>query len=136
MSYDFSFARLMPRPDEFPVSPAVGGQWKVEPLRVPEALEKFMAESARFRPNGAVGDTRFYRYQASDGGFLDVFVARKSVHVGVHTHWRHVAELYSLLLPLEDDLLIADNQTATFYDAAAFNAFIEESYVRKAGSSD
>jgi hypothetical protein len=37
--------------------------------------------------------------------------------------------------PLEDDRLIADNQTSTF-DAAAFAALIEESYRRKAGQSD
>jgi hypothetical protein len=29
---------------------------------------------------------------------------------------------------IDDDLLIADNQTSTFYDAAAFDAFIAESY--------
>jgi hypothetical protein len=38
--------------------------------------------------------------------------------------------------PLEDDRLIADNQTSTCYDAAAFAALIEESYRRKAGQSD
>jgi hypothetical protein len=52
----------------------------------------------------------------------------KSVYVDTHSHWEHVLSLCELLLPLEDDLLIVDNQQSTFYDAAAFRAFIEESY--------
>jgi hypothetical protein len=128
MGYDFSFARLAPRPQEFPLSPPVGGPWKVEALRSPAAVEKLIAESGRARPNGAAGAMRFYRWEARDGGFLDVSVAKKSVQLDVHAHWETVAELYALLLPLEADLLIADNQTGAFYDAAAFDAFIIESY--------
>jgi hypothetical protein len=130
MSYDFSFARLTPRPEVFPVTPTVGGNWRVEALHAPQALEKFLIESGQFRPNGAIGDIRFYRWAMPEGGSLDVCIVKKSVDVGVHTHWRYVAELYALLLPLEEGLLIADNQTGVFYDAAAFDTFIEESYAK------
>jgi hypothetical protein len=126
MGYDFSFMRLSPHPTQFPFYAAPDFKGTVEPLREPEAMVKRMIESGRFRPNG--GD---YRWQTTpEGNLLDVSVGMKSVQVDTHSHWEHVLSLYELLLPLEDDLLIADNQTSTFYDAAAFRAFIEESYAQ------
>lgn len=133
MGYDFSFLRLTPRPTTFPLHPEVGGPWDVKDLRSPAAVEKFLVESRGFRPNH-VGLRRSYRYEVpGEGGSLYVRVSAKSVHVDVHAHWSEITKLYRSLLPLEDDLLIADHQTGDFYDAVAFDAFIEESYRRKAG---
>lgn len=127
MSYDFSFMRLSPRPRELPFKPPVRSEWKVEALRAPAALEKFLVESGRARLNTTAAGRRSYRWQAAGEGFLDVSVGDRSIPIGVHAPWKDVAELYALLLPLEDDLLIVDVQTSRFYDAAAFNAFIDES---------
>lgn len=130
MGYDFSFSRLTPQPTRFPLHPDAGGPWHVKDLRSAAAVEKFLVERAGFRPNG-VGPGR-YRYEApNQQGILYVRVSPKSVHIDVHAHWSEVAKLYRSLLPLEEDLLIADHQTGNFYDAAAFDAFIEESHRRK-----
>lgn len=124
MGYDFSFMRLAPRPRELPFSPPADGEWSVEALRAPAAVEKFLRENSRFRPNGAVGERRYYLWETPDGGTLTVSVSKDSISVDVHAGWKYVSELFALILPFEADLLIADNQTGVFYDAAAFDAFI------------
>jgi hypothetical protein len=124
MSYNFSFMRLSPYPRELPFKPPMRSEWKIEALRAPVALEKFLVDSGRARLNSIAGGRRSYRWKVPGEGFLDVSVGETSIPIGVHAHWKDVAELYALLLPIEDDLLIVDVQTSTFYDAAAFDALI------------
>jgi hypothetical protein len=131
MSYDFSFMRLSPRPRELPFKPPMRSEWKIEALRAPMALEKFLVESGRARLNTTAGGRRSYRWKVSGEDFLEVSIGHSSIPIGVHAHWRDVAELYALLLPIEDDLLIVDVQTSMFYEAAAFGAFIEETYAKE-----
>lgn len=120
--------RLSPRPRELPFRPPVDGEWNVEALRAPAVVEKFLVESSRFRPNGAVGEHRFYRWETPDGGSVTVSVGNDLISVDVHSRWKYVAELFALIQSFEDDLLIADNQTGVFYDAAAFDAYIAASH--------
>ena len=132
MSYDFSFRRLVPRPPHFPFKPTLEGPWTCPPLRQLTAINELFASDERFRANGVVGETLTYRLENKSGGCLYVFATETSIALGVHAKWSLVLALYELLLPFEQELLIADNQTAIFYDAPAFRSFIDESAQRKA----
>lgn len=53
------------------------------------------------------------------------------ISVDAHAHWMCVLKVYELLCKIEPELLILDNQSAVFYDAASYVKFVDESYARK-----
>ena len=136
MGYDFAFVRLDPRPDRFPFFPSSGFSGKLKPFQNPASLEQCLLESAAFRLNGMpVDGLRRLRWETPDGGRLDVVVSVDWIDIDTHAHWRFVRDVYDLLRPLQPDLLLADKQTSTLYDADAFQALIVDNDRRKSSPS-
>lgn len=132
MGYDFTFARLDPRPDHFPFRPAVDFDGRLKALKNPESLERCLLSPGGFRHNGPPNNgTQYYWSDTPDGGSLDVCVRDDWVSVDTHAHWSYVLKVYDLLCSIEPELLILDLQSSVFYDAVSFRTFVDESYAQK-----
>jgi hypothetical protein len=132
MGYDFSFVRLAPRPEDFPFSPPQDFDGALESLRNPLALEQQLLSGGFRKDRPPFKGTQHYRWDAPDGGSLDICIREDWINVDTHAHWKYVLKTYELLCEIEPELLILDSQSAVFYDAASYVKFVDESYARKA----